>query len=73
MARKSNPARTNRFVPAANADREEICAKAYACGRDLDGRDRRANWIDELTGSAYQDACDAYHAGQAEQYENECW
>ena len=61
------------YKPSPSATPEQVCQAAYNCGRDLRPNDRRASWIDELTGSQYTEAVEAYHAGQAEQYECEDW
>jgi hypothetical protein len=70
-------ARNINYIPTttelAEMNMEVLCKKAFSCGRDLRPSDRRARWIDSLKGDAYRDAVDAYHSGQMNQYENECW
>ena len=56
------------YRPAEGAPRVEVLRAAYLCGRDLSPRDRRANWIDALTGDDYRDAVEAYHAGQSAEW-----
>jgi len=57
------------FIPTATDTPKEVGDKAYRCGEELHPNDRRARWVDAQP----SDVIDAYHAGQARQYECEGW
>jgi len=65
-------ARTN-YSPLSTDSLDDLATKAFNCGRDLDPEDARANWIEDYTGEEHRQLVESYHAGQAEQYENEDW
>ena len=48
---------------------QTIIDNAYQAGLTLDPNDPSAVWIDKLTGATKRAAIDAYHQGQAEQFE----
>ncbi len=56
------------YRPTVGATPAEVLRAAWNCGRYLRPTDPRANWIDALTGAAYQDAVEAYHAGQSAEW-----
>ena len=49
---------------------ETMLEAAYRCGRDYAPQSSRSAWIDHVDS---QDAIEAYHNGQADQFENEEW
>ena len=61
--------RSPTYQPPTGADLSALCRAAFLCGRDLSPRDRRANWIDALTGAEYQEVVEAYHDGQSASWE----
>jgi len=61
------------FKPTDLTDQRAVLRAAFNCGLYLKPDDWRSAWLDELPQPLRGRACESYHAGQAERYEQEDW